>query len=137
MTSASDASGPPPLTGILESVLYCTSETEAATRAFYEQVLGLRSVSEWGYRLGEQVFLLFNSEATRDQQWPPAHGASGAGHLCFTTPPGDYDRWKAHLERHEVEVIEEIDWSRGVHSFYFEDPAGNVLEVANGDMWPN
>jgi hypothetical protein len=35
-----------------------------------------------------------------------------------------------------VAVIEEIDWSRGILSFYFKDPAGNMLEIANGDMWP-
>ena len=127
---------PPPLEGILESVLYCTPETEETTRRFYEDVLHLKRVSQWAYRLGSQLFLLFNAEDTRVQQWPPPHGASGSGHLCFTVAPGAYERWKQHLRGHEVEIVEEIDWSRGVLSFYFEDPAGNMLEIANGDMWP-
>ena len=131
-----DPAPPSPLNGVLESVLYCDGETEEAARRFYEEVLGFRRVSKWAYRLGSQVFLLFNSEETRDQEWPPPHGASGPGHICFTVPPEGYERWKDHLEKRDVEVIDETDWSRGVFSFYFKDPAGNVLEISNGDMWP-
>ena len=127
---------PAPLPGILESVLYCTPETEEATRSFYSQVLGLNRVSRWTYRLGDQLFLLFNAEETRVQEWPPAHGATGSGHICFTVAPDGYAGWKQHLSAHGVEIVEEIDWSRGVLSFYFKDPAGNMLEIANGDMWP-
>ncbi len=132
---ADDASAPP-LTGVLESVLYCDPDTEEATRRFYEHVLGLRRVSRWAYRLGPQVFLLFNAEETRVQEWPPPHGARGSGHICFTVPAEGYERWKDHLREHDVELIDEIDWSRGLLSVYFKDPAGNVLEIANGDMWP-
>lgn len=127
---------PARLEAILETVLYCTSETEADTRRFYEDVLGLPKVSKWTYRLGPQVLLLFNAEETKNQRWPPAHGASGSGHVCFTVVPDAYERWKSYLRAHDVEPIEEIDWSHGVLSFYFCDPAGNVLEIANGDMWP-
>jgi catechol 2,3-dioxygenase-like lactoylglutathione lyase family enzyme len=133
VTSGDD---PLPLTGILETVLYCTPETEEAARSFYEYVLGLRRVSQWTYRLGPQVLLLFNAEETRMQEWPPPHGASGSGHICFTVPSESYEPWKEHLEQHQIEIVEEIDWSRGVLSFYFKDPAGNMLEIANGDMWP-
>jgi catechol 2,3-dioxygenase-like lactoylglutathione lyase family enzyme len=35
-----------------------------------------------------------------------------------------------------VPIVEEIEWDNGVRSFYFHDPAGNVLEIAGGDMWP-
>jgi catechol 2,3-dioxygenase-like lactoylglutathione lyase family enzyme len=127
---------PPPLTGILESVLYCTSENEADTRVFYAEILGFKQVSQWAYRLGAQVFLLFNAEETRVQEWPPPHGAKGSGHICFTVGGEGYEAWKQHLGANGVEIIEEIDWSRGVLSFYFKDPAGNMLEIANGDMWP-
>ncbi|MDQ4095337.1 MAG: VOC family protein [Actinomycetota bacterium] len=127
---------PPPLSGVLESVLYCSGETEAATRRFYEEVLGFRRVSKWAFRLGSQVFLLFNADETRSQDWPPPHGASGPGHICFTVPPEGYERWKGHLRQRGVELVDETDWSRGVHSVYFKDPAGNVVEIANGDMWP-
>ena len=127
---------PPPLAGILETVLYCTTETAEAIHHFYSDTLGLRRISEWGYRLGSQILLLFNADETRDQEWPPAHGASGKGHMCFTVSPSGYEDWKKFLEGQGVVITEEIDWSRGVMSFYFEDPAGNVLEISNGDMWP-
>ena len=127
---------PLPLSGILEAVLYCTTATEAEARRFYEEILGLRRVSKWAYRLGPQLFLFFNTDETLEQDWPPPHGTTGRGHLCFTVAPEGYTGWKAHLEQQGIELIEEIDWSGGVHSFYFEDPAGNVLEIANGDMWP-
>ena len=132
----SESSRPESLTGILESVLYCRPENEANTRRFYEGVLGLKRVSQWTYRLGEQLFLLFNAEETTVQEWPPPHGATGSGHICFTVPPEGYEAWKEHLAANGTDVIEETDWSRGILSFYFKDPAGNMLEIANGDMWP-
>ena len=128
---------PAPLTGILETVLYCTAEDEDDTRRFYDEVLQLHRVSHWTYRLGSHLFLLFNSEETKTQEWPPTHGAVGSGHICFTVTADAFDPWKRYLEDEGVELIEEIDWSRGIHSFYFCDPAGNVLEIANGDMWPS
>lgn len=127
---------PSALNGILETVLYCSAEDEVDTRRFYEEVLHLRKVSEWSYRLGSQLLLLFDAEATKTQEWPPAHGASGSGHVCFTVATEAYESWRSYLQDLDVEIIEEIDWSRGVRSFYFCDPAGNVLEIANGDMWP-
>lgn len=127
---------PPPLAGIFETVLYCTTDNEEQARRFYSEVLGFRAVSHSAYRLGTHIFLLFNSDETRDQEWPPAHGAAGKGHICFTVSPQSYEDWKRYLESREMTITEEIDWSRGVMSFYFEDPAGNVLEIANGDMWP-
>lgn len=125
-----------PLHGILETVLYCTTSNEADTRHFYEEVLKLRKVSRWSYRLGPQLFLLFNTEETRSQAWPPGHGTTGSGHICFTVAPEGYESWRSFLEGQGTEIIEDIDWGRGTRSFYFCDPAGNVLEIANGDMWP-
>lgn len=130
------AEPPAPLSGILETVLYCTKDTEPDTRRFYEDVLNLRKVSQWSYRLGPALLLLFDWEETKEQAWPPAHGASGSGHICFTVAREAYEPWKSYLEGRGVEIVEEIDWSRGIRSFYFCDPAGNMLEIANGDMWP-
>jgi catechol 2,3-dioxygenase-like lactoylglutathione lyase family enzyme len=36
-----------------------------------------------------------------------------------------------------VEIEHEHDWSDDRRSFYFRDPAGNLLEVANADIWPS
>jgi catechol 2,3-dioxygenase-like lactoylglutathione lyase family enzyme len=127
---------PPRLTGILETVLYCTSKNEAEVRAFYEEILGVEKVGfSFAYRVGKQMLLVFNSDETVDQERPPPHGASGASHACLLVEPGAYEEWKAHLGDAGVAVTDEIDWPNGKRSFYFDDPAGNVLEIADGDIW--
>ena len=35
-----------------------------------------------------------------------------------------------------VPIVDELQWNNGVRSFYFHDPAGNLLEIAEGDLWP-
>jgi catechol 2,3-dioxygenase-like lactoylglutathione lyase family enzyme len=41
-----------------------------------------------------------------------------------------------HLRRHDVEITHEHAWDSGRRSFYFQDPAGNLLEIADGELWP-
>ena len=127
------------LAGVLETVVYCKTENEAETRRFYREVLGLQPVREdsVSHRLGRGVFLLFNADESAVQDSPPAHGAPDARvHTCFLAAPGEYERWKKELETRGVEITQEIQWESGPRSFYFEDPAGNVLEIAEADMWP-
>lgn len=131
------AAEPPPLSGILETVLYCTTQNEDVTRRFYEDVLGLRSIGGSSYRAGSDVFLLFNSDRSTVQDEPPPHGASGSVHVCFLTTSEGYEAWKDRVAASEVEIVQEITWDEtGLHSFYFKDPAGNLLEIADGDLWP-
>ena len=134
MTPAQDP--PAGLDAVLETVLYCTSANERETRRFYEEVLRLRAVTQSSYRLGSQLLLLFNSDESQEQDSPPAHGATGNIHTCFLVSPDAYEGWKSYLEANRVTLIDEITWDRGIRSFYFNDPAGNVLEIAEGDMWP-
>jgi catechol 2,3-dioxygenase-like lactoylglutathione lyase family enzyme len=127
------------LAGVLETVVYCTTENEDETRRFYRQVLGLEPLREGSvaHRLGSGVFLVFNADESSVQDSPPGHGAPSARvHTCFLATPGDYERWKEQVAAHGVAITEEIDWDSGPRSFYFEDPAGNVLEIAEADMWP-
>ncbi len=126
------------LAGILETVVYCTTENEDETRRFYRDVLGLTPFGEGssGHRVGTGVFLVFNRDTTSTQDWPPPHGAVGPVHTCFLAAPGDYERWKAELEAKGVAIVNETEWDSGTRSFYFEDPAGNMVEIAEGDMWP-
>jgi catechol 2,3-dioxygenase-like lactoylglutathione lyase family enzyme len=127
------------LAGVLETVVYCTTENEEQTRRFYRDVLGLRPVLEdsVAHRIGTGVLLLFNADESAVQDSPPAHGARDARvHTCFLAASGDYDRWKDDLRAKGVEIVQETEWPSGPRSFYFEDPAGNMLEIAEGDMWP-
>lgn len=138
---------PPPLEGVLETVLYYASAEEEVER-FYRDVLGMRPIGKVPgrylfFRAGRSVFLLFDAEASRRPPVAPGeaagvappHGAQGAGHTCLQAAPGEYARWKAHLEGNGVAIISELTWPKG-RSFYFPDPAGNVLEIAETDIWP-
>ena len=128
---------PPRLTRVLETVLYYRAGEREAVERFYGEVLALRRVGDFPvYRLGEGLVLLFDAEETRIQDDPPPHGASGPVHTCFVSEPDEYEAWKARLAAHGVRVTREIVWPSGVRSFYFDDPAGNVLEIADGDLWP-
>lgn len=123
---------------MLETVVYCTTANEAETRRFYREVLGLRPFGDdsSGHRVGAGVFLLFNREESSVQEWPPPHGATGSVHTCFLAAPGDYEQWRVDLQTRGVEIVDETEWESGTRSFYFEDPAGNMLEIAEADMWP-
>lgn len=141
------SSAPPPLTGVLETVLYYMQGEDEVER-FYRDVLGMRPIGRMPgrflfFRAGQSVFLLFNAEASApvrpsspdEVNVPPPHGAQGSVHVCFQAPPGEYERWKEHLAAQGVEVLSELRWQRG-RSFYFHDPAGNLLEIADADIWP-
>ena len=132
---------PPPLGPVLETVLYYPPGKHEEMADFYGRVLGLRGIGSSRdrflfYRAGPGVVLLFNHDAAAAQDSPPPHGAKGPGHACFVVPQGTYDAWKAHLGDRGVRLEEELKWPRGGRSFYFRDPAGNALEIADRDVWP-
>jgi len=128
---------------ILETVLYAP-DLEAA-RVFYHDVLGLEPfVTIQGrhlfYKLGNQVFLLFNPEATQeppnDPRMPvPPHGATGPGHICFGASAEEIRCWVTHLEEKDVAIEADFIWPQGGRSIYFRDPAGNCLEFAEPGIW--
>jgi catechol 2,3-dioxygenase-like lactoylglutathione lyase family enzyme len=126
-----------PLT-VLETCLYF--DDPEPIRSFYEDVLGFRLISEdpgrfYFFRAGPTMLLLFHAGQALAQSSPPPHGATGPGHVCFRASEGDYDAWKARLSDGGIAVVEETSWPNG-RSFYFRDPAGNVLEIADRDIWP-
>lgn len=133
--------GPPELEGILETVLYYDEHEEVEVESFYRDILGLRPIGKkvgrfLFFRIGSSVLLLFNVEASLKQKSPPPHGTFGPGHACFVVSRDAYGLWKEHLARSAVPTGEEIEWPRGGRSFYFYDPSGNQLEIADRDIWP-
>ncbi len=127
----------PTLTGVLETVLYYTDQDRA--EKFYTDVLGMRLIGKEPvrslfFRAGASVFLLFQAGETLKGGTLPSHGAAGPVHTCFLVPEGEYERWKTYLTEQGVPIISEVQW-KGALSFYFHDPDGNVLEIANGDLW--
>ena len=123
---------------ILETVLYYSSGQEEELARFYGDVLGLRAVGRGGltFRVGDGLLLFFDADQSSAQSRPPAHGARGSIHTCFVAQADEYDGWKQRVTDEAGSILQEIEWDNGVRSFYFHDPAGNVLEIADGDLWP-
>ena len=128
---------------VLETVLYCRNENRDEVMQFYDDVLCLRenrlfSEKSGLYRLGATVLLVFNADETTVKQSPPATGTTGRAHTCFVVGPAQFEDWKQRVQRAGVEIIDEIEWAPPLkgRSFYFNDPAGNVLEIADRDIWP-
>jgi catechol 2,3-dioxygenase-like lactoylglutathione lyase family enzyme len=134
--------GPPPFAGVLETSLYHDAAEGEAVQSFYAELLGLPVVSRWpggfALRVGPGVLLLFERETVAERDGPIAdHGSTGPGHACLLAP-GDaaYEAWRERLAAAAIEITHEQEWASGRRSFYFKDPAGNLLEIADGDIWP-
>lgn len=129
--------------GILETCIYVSDIDQA--EAFYRDVLGMEPFAKQPgklvfFRCGEQVFLVFDPDATEQPPAPeslpvPPHGARGPGHVCFRASPPELDRWRDRLIGHGVEIESEFEWPHGGRSLYFRDPAGNCLEFAEPRIW--
>lgn len=124
---------------VLETCLYVEDVEEAA--AWYEQMLDLEALTHDPPRhvffaLEGQMLLLFDpreTEAASEDDQAPPHGARGPQHVAFGVEA--LEPWRDRLEQAGVEILAEQDWGSGA-SFYFEDPAGNVLELVEKGTWP-
>lgn len=121
---------------VYETVVYA-GELEAA-RSFYRDALGLREVEEGVFRLDDGgVLLLFDAVRSSQPGRPvPSHGpAGGSVHVAFAVET--LDGWPERLRERGVEVEHEHEWARGgARSLYVRDPAGNSVELVEGDLWP-
>ena len=126
--------------GVYETVVYASDPPAAA--GFYRDVLGLEQVTNADelsavFRLPEgSLLLVFNpQESSRPGRPVPSHGAAGPGHVAFRLEPGTYEAVVGALRDEGLEIEKEIDWERG-RSLYVRDPAGNSVELVDGDIWP-
>jgi len=122
--------------GVYETVVYAP-DLEAAA-AFYRDVLGLRQVDDRAFRLDDDgILLLFDpAQSSQPGRLVPSHGPSGGSvHVAFSVV--SLDRWRERLAAAGVEIEHEHEWARGrARSLYVRDPAGNSVELVEGDLWP-
>ena len=123
---------------VYETVVY--AEDLAAAHRFYSDVLGLRQVGDLdelaaSFRLADGGMLLVFAPqlSSRPGRAVPSHGTSGAGHVAFSVE--GLDEWRKRLRAAGVDVEREVDWDEG-RSLYVRDPAGNSVELVEGDIWP-
>ena len=111
-------------------------DLEAAT-AFYRDVLGLREVDDGALRLDDGgMLLIFDPERSSQPGRPvPSHGPSGGSvHVAFAVD--ELEPWRERLAAAGVELEQEHEWARGgSRSLYVRDPAGNSVELVEGDLW--
>ena len=127
--------------GVYETVLY--AEDVGAAASFYAEALGLRLVEEpdelaAAFRLPDGgMLLLFDPRlASRSGRLVPSHGASGAGHVAFAVEGGSLERWAERLAAQGIDVERTVEWDGRGRSVYVRDPAGNSVELVEGDIWP-
>ena len=109
-------------------------------RSFYHGVLGLPIISYLKekhifFRVGSSVLLCFNPDDSRNKKSPPGHFADGKYHFAFEVESSEYGHFKAEFISRGVPIIDVVKWENGNESFYFEDPAGNILEVVPTGIW--
>ena len=135
------AQAPPRFDAILETALYCDGAAREEVERFYSEVLALRELTRFddgvAYRVGAGILLIFDRERLVRRTEPHTrHGTSGSGHACLQASAGQYEAWKQRLPAEGVTLDHEASWPGGARSFYFRDPAGNLLEIADRDLWP-
>lgn len=124
-----------------ETVLYADDAVRAAR--FYADVLGLAlmdgaDAESAGLRLpeGDAVLLIFSPDrAELEGRGVPTHGARGRGHVALRVDAGSLDDWTRRLGDAGVGVEMDRGWDRGGRSVYFRDPAGNSVELVDGEIW--
>lgn len=137
---------PPPIEGIVETILYVDDIARAV--AFYRDEIGLEPMVGdadrfQSFEAGErQVLLLFKRGGTlTPTEVPggiiPPHDGNGPHHIGFSVTPAAYDAWLPRLRERGIPIESEATWERGGRSVFFRDPDGHLLELITPGIWPN
>lgn len=124
--------------GIKETCLYIKDLEKA--RAFYADMLGLEIISylpdkHLFFKVGYSVLLCFNPDDSGKKTSPPGHYAHGPQHFAFEVDATEYEAHKKQIQQKGIQIIDLVIWESGQESFYFKDPAGNILEIVQVGIW--
>ncbi|HXZ18888.1 MAG TPA: VOC family protein [Candidatus Acidoferrales bacterium] len=131
------------VTGVLETCLYL-EDLDRASR-FYEGLFGWKRMDgdarfrAYGIAPGS-VLLLFKRGGTVQAAATgggviPGHDGTSGGHLAFSVPAAEWEKWLRRLEEHGVAIEQVVQWPRGGRSLYFRDPERNLIELATPGLW--
>ena len=118
----------------LDHIVLCVADV-AATRAYYERVLGMEAREErpgkWSLHFGDHKISLQDAGTAPDIA---RDTVPGSGNFCILTDE-PIEAVVEHLEREGVEIRvgpAERDGAVGrIMSVYFNDPDGNLVEISN------
>lgn len=138
-------SQPPPVEGIVESILYVDDLPRAV--AFYRDELGFVPMTGDPARFqsfsvgGRQVLLLFKQGATLAPTPVPGgvippHDGAGPHHIGFAIAAAAYEPWRERLVARGIAIESEATWERGGRSLYLRDPDAHLLELITPGIWP-
>lgn len=126
------------VSGVYEAVVY--GEDLDALEGFYGELLRLRrtgvgSARGRAFRVSAgQMLLVFRASQTRRAHADvPSHGMEGQGHVALAVE--GLEAWRARLASAGVAVEREVPWPAGGRSIYVRDPAGNSVELIEGEAW--
>lgn len=133
----------PPLTGILETVIYVDDLRRAI--GFYQTIFRFEILQRddrfCAFSVANrQVLLLFhrgsslNSIALSGGTIPP-HDGSGPAHFAFSIPAGSLVEWEEWLAKNGVAVESRVTWPRGSASLYIRDLDQHLVELATPGIW--
>ena len=135
----------PPIRGILETAVY-VDDLQAAHR-FYGEILGLERILDtprmMTYAVAPgQVLLVFRRGFTKDDTdtsggTVPGHHSEGPAHFAFAIEAEALEEWSTYLAERAVPVTSKVIWPKGGRSLYFNDPDGNIVELATPGLWAN
>lgn len=117
----------------LDHIVLCVRDV-AATRAFYERVLGMASREERPGKYSLQFGA--NKISLQDAATSPTIARDtvpGSGNFCLLSDT-PVEAWRAHLVEQGVEIVDSglRDGATGtIASLYFNDPDGNLVELSN------
>lgn len=124
---------------VYETVLYAADVRSAA--AFYADVLGLSPLEAPDehsavFRLADGGVLLVFDPARSEiaGRLVPSHGARGPGHVALSVER--LEPFAERLRSRGLEIEHEHAWPPGGRSVYVRDPAGNSVELVEGEVWP-
>lgn len=110
------------------------------TKDFYLGKLGLPLISlvknrHVFFRAGNSVLLCFIAEETEKEKELPPHGAAGVIHFALEVSREEYPSALLQIKSSGIDILHEHSWKNNLHSFYFHDPDGHLVEIIEQGLW--
>lgn len=87
------------------------------------------------FKAGNSVLLCFIAKETEIEKQLPPHGAYGTIHFAFEVSKKEYANALLQIQNANIEILHQHVWKNHLHSFYFHDPDGHLVEIIEQGVW--